>query len=46
MLAIALTFLIGIVLICMGLIALYIANIHGEVTNRPLYVEKRRPIHR
>lgn len=37
------SFLIGIVLMCLGLIALYIANIHSEVANRPLYVEKRRP---
>jgi glycosyltransferase involved in cell wall biosynthesis len=41
-LAILILFLIGIVLVCLGLIALYIANIHGEVVNRPLYVEKRR----
>jgi dolichol-phosphate mannosyltransferase len=34
-------FLIGIVLISLGLIALYIANIHVEVTNRPLYVVRR-----
>lgn len=33
-------FLIGIVLICLGLIALYIANIHTEVVNRPLFVVK------
>jgi polyisoprenyl-phosphate glycosyltransferase len=31
-------FLIGIVLSCLGLISLYIANIHGEVANRPIYV--------
>jgi len=31
-------FAIGIVLSSLGLIALYIANIHGEVANRPLYV--------
>jgi len=31
-------FLIGIVLSCLGLIALYIANIHGEVINRPMYI--------
>jgi dolichol-phosphate mannosyltransferase len=36
------TFLIGIVLICLGLIALYIGNIHNEVVNRPLYVVKDR----
>ncbi len=35
------TFLIGLVLINLGLVALYIANIHAEVTNRPLYVLKR-----
>jgi dolichol-phosphate mannosyltransferase len=40
-LAAMLLFLIGIVLICQGLMALYIANIYGEVQNRPLYVEKR-----
>lgn len=36
------TFLIGIVLICLGLIALYIGNIHNEVVNRPLYVVRER----
>ncbi len=41
-LAIILLFMIGIVLACLGLIALYIADIYGEVVNRPLYVEKRR----
>jgi glycosyltransferase involved in cell wall biosynthesis len=41
MLAILLVFLIGIVLACLGLMSLYIANIHGEVTNRPLYVLKK-----
>ncbi len=35
-------FLVGIVLTCLGLIALYIANIHGEVTGRPLYVVRSR----
>lgn len=36
-------FLIGIVLICLGFIALYIENIQNETINRPLYVirEKR-----
>jgi len=32
------TFLIGIVLIAIGLVALYVGKIHTEVTNRPLYV--------
>lgn len=43
-LALLLLFAIGIILTCLGLIALYIANIHGEVINRPLYVvrEDRR----
>lgn len=35
-------FLVGIVLSCLGLIALYIANIHSEVINRPLYVVRAR----
>lgn len=35
-------FLIGIVLMSLGLISLYIANIHGEVINRPLYVVRNR----
>lgn len=35
-------FLIGIVLMSLGLIALYIANIHSEVINRPLYVIRRK----
>ncbi len=32
------TFLIGIVLVSLGFIALYIARIHNEVINRPLYI--------
>jgi dolichol-phosphate mannosyltransferase len=40
-LAVMLLFLIGIVLICIGLLGLYIATIYDEVMNRPLYVEKR-----
>lgn len=40
-LAVVILFLIGIVLICLGLIALYIANIHAEVTNRPMYIVRR-----
>ncbi len=38
LLAMLLLFAIGIVLCSLGLIALYIASIHGEVINRPLYV--------
>lgn len=36
------TLLIGIVLVCLGLIALYIARIHDEVTNRPLYIIRNK----
>jgi len=36
------TFLIGIVLISIGLVALYIATIHTEVVNRPLYIVRER----
>ncbi len=43
MLAVVTLFLVGVVLICLGLIALYIANIHAEVVNRPLYVLRCRP---
>jgi dolichol-phosphate mannosyltransferase len=35
-------FLVGVILCCLGLMALYIANIYGEVTGRPLYVVRRR----
>jgi dolichol-phosphate mannosyltransferase len=34
------TLLTGIILICLGLIALYIENIHNEVIDRPLFVVK------
>jgi polyisoprenyl-phosphate glycosyltransferase len=34
-------FLIGIVMVALGLIALYIATIHTEVINRPLYAVRR-----
>jgi glycosyltransferase involved in cell wall biosynthesis len=39
-LAVISLFLSGVMLSCLGLIALYIAHIHQEVTNRPLYVIK------
>lgn len=32
------TFLIGLVLLCLGLVALYISYLHQEVIRRPLYV--------
>jgi hypothetical protein len=41
MLAILLVMMVGLMLACLGLISLYIANIHAEVTNRPLYVVRR-----
>jgi dolichol-phosphate mannosyltransferase len=42
-LAVILVFLVGIILVSLGLMALYIATIHTEVTNRPLYVARREP---
>jgi glycosyltransferase involved in cell wall biosynthesis len=36
------TFLIGIVLSAIGLVALYIGTIHTEVINRPLYIVRER----
>ncbi len=41
-LAILNVFLIGLVLSCLGLIALYIGNIHDEVAGRPLYVVRNK----
>jgi polyisoprenyl-phosphate glycosyltransferase len=41
-LAVVILFLVGIILICLGLTALYIANIHGEVVNRPLYAVRNK----
>jgi len=41
-LAILTVFLVGIILICLGLIALYIAHIHDEVLGRPLYVIRKK----
>jgi polyisoprenyl-phosphate glycosyltransferase len=41
-LGVILVFLVGVILVSLGLIALYIASIHGETTNRPLYVVRRR----
>lgn len=43
MLAVLILFLVGVVLACLGLISLYIARIHAEVINRPLYVVRRTP---
>lgn len=38
LLAIFLSFLVGIVLTCQGLLALYIENVYYETQNRPLYI--------
>lgn len=40
--AMANTFLIGIVLMAIGLVALYVGSIHTEVINRPLYIVRER----
>jgi dolichol-phosphate mannosyltransferase len=42
MLAIMILMLVGLILACLGLVALYIAHIHAEVTNRPLYIVRRK----
>ncbi len=44
-LGVLILFLVGIILSCLGLIALYIGNIHVETTNRPIYVIKRSNLH-
>jgi dolichol-phosphate mannosyltransferase len=36
------TFLIGIVLMAIGLVALYVGTIHTEVVNRPLYIVREQ----
>lgn len=41
-LAILILFLVGIILISIGLMAFYIANIHREVINRPIYVIRKK----
>lgn len=41
MLALIILFMVGITLLCLGLIGLYIASIHDEVANRPLYVVRK-----
>jgi len=41
-LAIFIVFLVGIILISIGLLALYVANIHREVIKRPTYVIRRK----
>jgi dolichol-phosphate mannosyltransferase len=41
-LAILIIFLIGLVMTCIGLVALYVENIKAEVTNRPTYVIRKK----
>jgi len=41
-LAILIIFLVGLILSCLGLMALYIANIQKEVMHRPLYVVRKK----
>ncbi|MEA3449357.1 MAG: glycosyltransferase family 2 protein [Patescibacteria group bacterium] len=41
-LAVIILFLVGIILVCLGLIALYIGNIQNEVYNRPMYIVRNR----
>ncbi len=41
-LAVIILFLVGVILVCLGLVALYIANIHTEVSGRPLYIIKQK----
>lgn len=41
-LAVMIMFLVGIILICLGLLALYVAQIYQEVQNRPLYVVRKK----
>lgn len=38
LLAMVMLFMSGVILSCLGLVAMYIASIHREVINRPLYV--------
>jgi dolichol-phosphate mannosyltransferase len=41
-LAILNVFLVGVVLMCLGLIALYIGAIHNETSGRPLYIIRKK----
>ncbi|HOW60212.1 MAG TPA: glycosyltransferase family 2 protein [Candidatus Moranbacteria bacterium] len=43
-LAILILFLVGIILISIGLLAFYIANIHSEVIKRPMYITRSKKI--
>jgi hypothetical protein len=41
LIAMMLLVLVGVILVCLGLVAHYIGGIYAEVTNRPLYVVRR-----
>lgn len=41
LLALFVTFLVGIVLVCQGLLALYLESVYYETQNRPLYVIRK-----
>lgn len=43
-LAILFTFLVGLIISCLGVMGMYIANIHNETMNRPMYVVKSKSI--
>lgn len=43
-LAILILFLVGIMLISIGFISFYVANIHTEVIRRPMYVTRKRKL--
>lgn len=43
-LAIFIVFLVGIILMSIGLIALYVANIHREVIKRPMYIIREKKL--
>ena len=43
-LAFLITFLVGVILSSLGLVALYIAHIHHEVLGRPLYIIRRQKV--
>lgn len=42
LLALFLSFLVGLVLICQWLLALYVESIHNETQNRPLYIVAKK----
>jgi polyisoprenyl-phosphate glycosyltransferase len=46
MLALMLLFSVGVILACLGLVAMYVARIHTEVMNRPLYVVRYQKANR